>query len=246
MQHASLPEMPARLFAANPADDDAECIVTSLALAILCCHLHAADRVRNNLAQAALHVRRLSRHAMTVRPQRPIRLARISATDGSQTDMLLLPIVRGEPSVPSIDLHSLVKGNRGILSDLPAVSLTNVDIAYFRCRIRTARVAVALASLESCRDLEKIQLHTLQILSGCLPPDVGGTDPLDVADDYFALARGFIRLNQAPLATMPLHRARMCLESYAGSAHMVSHVATVADVKDKLVAICNELTAAAS
>jgi hypothetical protein len=188
MRHATLPEMAAPDWRDSRTDDRAEQLVADLALVVLSCHLRTIDTVRTYLAQASECARTLLSHIQTVRSGRPIKFARIRATGGGSTEILLIPIIGGAVSVPSVDLSRLVSQHRDRFRDLPPVDLSDVEIAYFSLRIRTARVVDSIDPLDGVEDMDRIEFLTKAVLNSCLQKETSCPNPLDAADDYFDLA----------------------------------------------------------
>jgi hypothetical protein len=181
-----------------------------------------------------------------VRSGRPFKFARIRATGGGLTEILLIPIIGGAALVPSVDLRRLVRQHRDGFDHLPSVDLSDVEIAYFNLRIRTARVVDSIASLDGVEDIDRIEFLAKAVLKSCLQKEASYPNPLDAADDYFDLACSFVNQQQAPLAALCLNKARALLESYAGSSRLASHLVLIDNMKERLGEIRSALTARAS
>jgi hypothetical protein len=173
-------------------------------------------------------------------------LARIHVTVGQLTEILLVPFAGGALAAPSIDLNSLMRRNNDKFGCLPTVDLSEVEIAYFLVRIRTARVAASIASLDEVYDIKALDSSATEVLRQCLQTETFCPDALDAAHDYFALARGFVSLEQTPLAVLCLNKAQTFLDSYAVATNMESHVALINGMNKRLSEIRIDLAAAAS
>jgi hypothetical protein len=246
MHQATIPKTSAAWRPGSTTDDQAEQLVADLALAVLGCHLQAMDIVRSHLGRAFECAQCLSLHARTVRSIRPIKLARVHATAGQMSEIVLLPIVGGVPVTPSIDLHGLAIRHRDKFDRLPTVNLDDVDITYYALRLRTTRVKASIASLSGIDDFDKLETFVAEIVTNCLHPEPTYANSFDTAYDYLDLARGFVRLRQAPLAIICLNKAEMFLESCAKASGMDSYAGLIDDMKDRLSEIRRDLTARAS
>jgi hypothetical protein len=231
LKHPSHGFSPTKGLADIPAVDDPECFAAHVRLAILSCHLHLADIARLHLS-GALDIL-VESATQTMRSSAPSMLVRVHTRAHDDTATLTLPCIGGEAIAPRVALAQILPALRDTTLQGIAVELTDVGIEFFRLRVRTGRMQVALKQLTTLTCLADLADALENILAQCSVPAPAAA-PLEMAHGYFMLARHFSRAGNGALAGLALQKAGMQVETYGGATGIESHRAKSHALREKI------------
>ena len=231
---------------ANSLADAAEQIVASLALAITCCCLQDEKSARAQIIRARNVLQLLPAHNRTCRPERLMKLVRLTIEVGGLLATALLPIVDDVLLTPTITPGRADRWPVALETGHSVVRLSSVEITYFRIRLRTGRLASALILLDERESLQSLQAAARGVISQCLYDEIRPPVPLDVVDDYLTLAGNCARLNNLPLLRLALNKAREILHRQSRSADNIDHQQRVQSLMDQIANIDQAIMAMAT
>ena len=215
--------VPAKYLADIPAGEDAERILAHLLMSRLACHLRLPKSVLLHVA-GAIEVLDASRGVShTIRGTRNARIVRILTTASGLSAPLLLPMIGNDVIVPALDsntvrhLAALEKSSAG------EIAFGDITIDHVRLRLRRTSLVSALKALSENLPVERYAASLEAIIHRCILPPHEPAGPLETADGFFALARGFARQGNHAFARSCLKKARSHIELYAGATNDMAH-----------------------
>lgn len=222
-----------------PDGDRGEQLIACLILSIIAEQLHTLESARAYVAQAHVLAEGLSRHAVTYCPPHPSKFASVICEAEGETETLLLSVINGILVMPVINPQDIAKYK---LPAQPTITLRNVEVAYFKLRLRPARLARALQPLMEMTSAEAVAIAADGILRRCLSNEITATEPVGIAGDYLKLSNNFIKTFNFPLAKLAIQKADSALERYVETTPAKTHPEWVRQTQEEIRTITKALT----
>jgi hypothetical protein len=144
-----------------------------------------------------------------------------------------------QPFVPRLAAPEAIVRRQPLVQG--AVNLLNLSTVSYVVRIRARMVAAELEAFKAeisfdqlCRAADLILAKSLQ--QKCSPPD-----PLDRANESFALAHNLIGMKNYSLAGLALHGASDALDTYGKAITILGHAPLVHSMRGQIATMLEEL-----
>lgn len=129
---------------------------------------------------------------------------------GGDQQILPIPIINNTLILPEINLEGVI---RNIRVSIPAiVHIRNVSISYFRIRLDLPKIITALNKVATAISHEEAIDIISIVIKDSLGKEIKLSDPLEIAADYFFLARNLIKQGNITLIRIALANAYNALE----------------------------------
>jgi len=213
----------ARGLADIPAGETAQGFVAHTMMALIACHLRMTSMVDLHVARALDIIDKQSDRLKTVRGKDDTSLVHVLTRAGDMSATLLLPMIGGLVISPTIDFETVALSFREHRGCSAPVILSDIGIEHVGVRLRTARLKTAFQKILEIESLESRADLITDVLKQCLLPTLKPVAPLNVADEFFDLARRFAQLENHALSRLALQKAEFHIRLYADSTDNEEH-----------------------
>lgn len=216
-----------------PPGDPGEQLVANLTLALFASALRCEEATIDYITGAHALALDLAVHSITYRPRGPSKFARLifAANDAYGTDNLLVSMIDNTLVLPTI-----TAGERPSACHSPphVLNIKDVDIAYFKLRLRPNNLAGALKGIAEmpCNEAQTEALR--RVLNLCMNQALPKPEPLDLVGDFFIVAHDLTGKRNFPLAALALRNADRALDAYGEIASIEGHHEIIRSMKDQI------------
>jgi hypothetical protein len=198
-----------------PAGDPAEQLMANLMLCILAYYSGVVDIGKKHLEYAHSIAAKLEKLGQTYRCSNIIKVVGITSGTDDESATLMLPIVGDHLVVPGISVQQLAKRLKSIPDDTGTISLQQLNIEYYRLRLRPARVRRSLAGILELEAADNLAMQTEELLTACLADRLINVEAIDLAYALLGLVYDFSAAGNFILAEMAVNQANRVIDEWA-------------------------------
>lgn len=221
-----------------PAGDPGEQVIANLILTLIAVELRADTNARAYLGQAHALAFALAARSVIYRPPQASIFARLTCELEGHTESILLSVINGTLVIPPIVIGPAGDDQR---RQPVAANVVDLDVPRFMLRLRTRRLVSVLNSLKDAPFKDRKPEAVSRILQACMHQELPPADPLDRANDFFALAHDLIGNRNRPLAALALKNAGRELNRYEQMATIGQHPEIVRSMQEQIAKLLSEL-----
>ena len=193
-----------------PANDKSEELLSYVILAsieLLCGKPETAGGYIESALNIATLLEKIHSKSLSLNTSK---FACFTCESGGTLQVLPLPIINNVLILPELSLEDVI---RNIRRSLPAiVNIRNVSISYFRIRLNLSKLVTSLDKVATAANHEAAIDIISTIIKDSLGQEIKLSDPLELASDYFFLARNLIKKGNVTLTRIALANAYETLE----------------------------------